>query len=70
METSIEGWLSVDEPDEATRRSAHLSRAREELKRDHPRLTEVQVDLIAAVAMEVRFAREHIDLKRREMARS
>jgi hypothetical protein len=68
METSIEGWLSVDEPDEAAQRSAHLSRVRAELRRNHPRLTDKQVDLIAEVAMEVRFARDKfLDRRKRQM---
>jgi hypothetical protein len=70
METSFEGWLSVDEPDDAAQRTAQLSSARAEVRRNHPRLTDVQVDLIAEVAMEVRSARDKVlDRRRREMER-
>jgi hypothetical protein len=65
MET-IEGWLSVDGSEAAAERTEHLARVRADVRRDNPRLTEEQIDLIAAVAAEIRFAREQLFARRRE----
>ena len=63
MET-IEGWLSVENNEAAAERTEHLARVRADVRRDNPRLTDVQIDLIAAVAAEIRSTREQLFARR------
>ncbi len=67
MET-IEGWLAVEASTEREEKTAHLERVRAELRRDNPRLTDPQIDLIAAVAAEIRYTREVLMTRVRKAA--
>jgi hypothetical protein len=58
--TAIEGWLSVPDQDEIHERLGHLERTRAELRAAHPGLTDVQIDMIAIVAADIRAVRSQI----------
>ena len=50
----------IDYTSSVSDRDAMLTKIREELRAEHRRLTDVQIDLIADVAIELRMVRESV----------